>query len=95
MDFTFRENWFKESDSVVETWCAFSLLEKESAETSRQLVIARISGLQNLNRTFVDGQERRGAEIDYLKKFGLQFLDAKEDPLALSKFYAQHPRYER
>ena len=73
----------------------FSLLEKESAETSRQLVIARISGLQNLNRTFVDGQERRGAEIDYLKKFGLQFLDAKEDPQALAKFYTQHPRYER
>lgn len=72
-----------------------ALFDLESAETGRQLVIARIAQLQNLNRTFIDAQERRGAEIDYLKKYGLAYLDSRDDPALSAKFEADHPSYMR
>jgi len=72
-----------------------SLFDQESAETGRQLVIARISQLQNLNRTFVDPQERRGAEIDYLKKYGLDYLDSRDNAEMMTRFEASHPSYMR
>ncbi|KAL6468640.1 hypothetical protein MHYP_G00221640 [Metynnis hypsauchen] len=67
-------------------------------ETTRQLLIARISQLEILNRSQVLQEERRGAELDYCKKFGRAWLQAgghsdpeKNHPSA--EFIAQHPRY--
>ena len=43
----------------------------------------------------MDPQERRGAEIDYLKKYGLEYLDCKDSPDLMAKFEAKHPSYSR
>ena len=72
-----------------------SLLTTETPETARQLVIARIAQLAKLNGAEIEDQERRGAEIDYLKKYGLEFLDSKEDVQKKMGFEADHPSYNR
>ncbi|XP_072516825.1 tubulin-specific chaperone E isoform X2 [Salminus brasiliensis] len=72
-------------------------LEK-NRETTRQLLIARIGQLEIVNRSQVLQEERRGAELDYCKKFGRAWLQAgghsdpeKNHPSA--EFIAEHPRY--
>ncbi|KAI5616619.1 tubulin-specific chaperone E [Silurus asotus] len=72
-------------------------LEK-NRETTRQLIIASISQLEILNRSQVLPQERRGAELDYCKKFGRVWLQSggHRDPQLnrpSAEFIAQHPRY--
>ncbi|KAK1798508.1 hypothetical protein P4O66_006809 [Electrophorus voltai] len=74
------------------------LMELEDHETTRQLLIARISQLEKLDKSQVLQQERRGAELDYCKKFGRQWLHAggHKDPdrnKPSAEFTAQHPRY--
>ncbi|XP_066503868.1 tubulin-specific chaperone E [Hoplias malabaricus] len=72
-------------------------LEK-NRETTRQLLIARTNNLEILNRSQVLPEERRGAELDYCKKFGRAWLQAgghsdpeKNHPSA--EFIKEHPRY--
>ncbi|MCJ8737494.1 hypothetical protein PDJAM_G00024680 [Pangasius djambal] len=72
-------------------------MEKNRA-TTRQLLIARISQLEILNRSQVLQEERRGAELDYCKKFGRAWMQAggHSDPQLnrpSAEFIAQHPRY--
>ncbi|XP_062869261.1 tubulin-specific chaperone E isoform X2 [Trichomycterus rosablanca] len=72
-------------------------LEKNH-ETTRQQLIARISQLEILDRSQVLPEERRGAELDYCKKFGRAWLQAggHGDPhqnRPSAEFIAQHPRY--
>ncbi|XP_025104248.1 tubulin-specific chaperone E-like isoform X2 [Pomacea canaliculata] len=75
-----------------------SLPHLGAAETVREIVIAKIGNLTRFNRTDVNEQERKGAEIDYLKKFGPDWLKAggnqdssKDNPDI--EFQAQHPRF--
>uniref|UniRef100_A0A8B9KT67 Tubulin-specific chaperone E n=1 Tax=Astyanax mexicanus TaxID=7994 RepID=A0A8B9KT67_ASTMX len=72
-------------------------LEK-NRETTHQLLIACISQLKIVNRCEVLQEERRGAELDYCKKYGRAWLQAgghrdpeKNHPSA--EFLAEHPRY--
>jgi len=67
------------------------VLETEDGETCRQLLIASVASLKVLNGTEIAKTERYGAELDYWKKFGMDFLKC-EDKKAFSK---RHPRYER
>ncbi|TSL68192.1 Tubulin-specific chaperone E [Bagarius yarrelli] len=72
-------------------------LEK-NCKTTRQLLIARISQLEILNKMVVLPKERRDAELDYCKKFGRAWLQAggHRDPQLnrpSEEFTAQHPRY--
>jgi len=67
-------------------------------DTLRYLIIARISRLTFLNRSEIEVQDRRGAELDYLKMFGLVWKKAggdqdneKNNPD--SAFTLLHPRY--
>ncbi|XP_021917557.1 tubulin-specific chaperone E isoform X2 [Zootermopsis nevadensis] len=75
------------------------VLQDKSAETSRQLIIARIGNLKNLNGAPVTTDERKGAEIDYLKKHSEVWLrEAKLSDVTihkpiLDKFIQTHPRY--
>ncbi|XP_076880936.1 tubulin-specific chaperone E [Brachyhypopomus gauderio] len=75
------------------------LMELETnQETTRQILIARIGQLETLNRSQVLQEERRGAELDYCKKFGRQWLNAggHKDPdqnRPSAEFLTQHPRY--
>ncbi|XP_060797024.1 tubulin-specific chaperone E [Neoarius graeffei] len=86
--------------SLVNLSCSRNpLMELEkNHKTTRQLLIARISQLEILNRCEVLQEERRGAELDYCKKFGRAWLQAggHRDPQQnrpSAEFIAQHPRY--
>lgn len=75
------------------------LLGTAIPETVRQLIVAKIAGLEHCNRTQVTKKERRGAEIDYLKRFGQLWIKAggsqdenKNNPS--SEFTSEHPRYQ-
>ncbi|XP_072265304.1 tubulin-specific chaperone E [Pyxicephalus adspersus] len=71
---------------------------EKNPETVRQLIIAKIASLKYLNKTEILPEERRGAELDYRKMFGINWLKAggshKSDNNKLSEmFLIEHPRY--
>ncbi len=55
------------------------ILETENGETCRQLLIASIPTLKVVNGTELFRTERYGAELDYLKKFGMDYLTSKKE----------------
>ncbi|KAK3925390.1 Tubulin-specific chaperone E [Frankliniella fusca] len=57
------------------------------------LIVARIKNVQTLNCTTISLQERKGAEFDYMKHYGREWLVAVNDPVLLREFYSQHPRF--
>lgn len=75
------------------------LIESEkNPETIRQLIIAKISNLKYLNKTEILPKERRGAELDYRKMFGIDWLKAggnrkSELNNPSLTFLMEHPRY--
>lgn len=67
-------------------------------ETIRQLIIAKIARLKSLNRTEILPQERKGAELDYRKMFGIEWLKSGGNQNAdlnnpSVEFLIEHPRY--
>ncbi|XP_072188003.1 tubulin-specific chaperone E isoform X2 [Excalfactoria chinensis] len=71
---------------------------EKNPETLRQLIIAKISQLEVLNKSEIFPDERRGAELDYRKIFGKDWLAAGGhwDPARnkpSEEFLAAHPRY--
>ncbi|KAM9259071.1 tubulin-specific chaperone E isoform 2-T2 [Cariama cristata] len=75
----------------------FSDTEK-NPETLRQLIIAKISQLEVLNKSEILPAERKGAELDYRKIFGNDWLAAggnwnPEKNKPSEEFLAAHPRY--
>ncbi|KAM6433319.1 tubulin-specific chaperone E [Rhynochetos jubatus] len=71
---------------------------EKNPETLRQLIIAKISQLEVLNKSEILPSERKGAELDYRKVFGNDWLAAggnwnpdKNKPS--EEFLAAHPRY--
>ncbi|XP_052768740.1 tubulin-specific chaperone E-like isoform X1 [Mya arenaria] len=74
------------------------LMESATEQTVRQLLIAKLKHLKMCNRTEVANDERKGAEIDYLKRFGPEWVKSGgHQDLNVSKpsqeFVKQHPRY--
>ena len=67
--------------------------ESESYSTVRQIVIASIANLKIANGTEIEKVERFGAEVDYLKKYGLEYLASLKND-KLPEFYQKYPRYE-
>ncbi|KAG8583143.1 hypothetical protein GDO81_008297 [Engystomops pustulosus] len=70
----------------------------KNPETIRQLIIAKIARLKVLNKTEILPQERKGAELDYRKMFGNEWLKSGGNQNAdLNKpsleFLLEHPRY--
>lgn len=70
-----------------------------SRETARQILIARIAQLQVLDSMEIVREERKGAELDYCKMFGVKWLESggNRDPALdrpSAEFIAQHPRYQ-
>ncbi|XP_007936661.1 tubulin-specific chaperone E [Orycteropus afer afer] len=75
------------------------LTEGNNAETTRQLIIAKIGQLKTLNRCEVPPEERHGSELDYWKAFGNEWKKAggHQDPeknRPNEEFRAAHPRYQ-
>jgi tubulin-specific chaperone E len=55
------------------------VLKDESLETNRQIIICRLDRLLSLDKVQVTRVEKRGAAFDYLKRYGLEFLQSKSD----------------
>ncbi|XP_075564488.1 tubulin-specific chaperone E [Pelecanus crispus] len=71
---------------------------EKNPETLRQLIIAKISQLEFLNKSEILPAERKGAELDYRKIFGNDWLAAggnwnPEEDKPSEEFLAAHPRY--
>ncbi|CAM9927811.1 unnamed protein product [Bubo scandiacus] len=71
---------------------------EKNPETLRQLIIAKISQLKVLNKSEILPAERKGAELDYRKIFGSDWLAAggnwnPEKNKPSEEFLAAHPRY--
>jgi hypothetical protein len=71
------------------------LNQSHKPEDLRQLIIAKLSNLKMFNRTPMINKERKGAEIDYLKKYGKEWLELKANPdkIKMEKFLNEHPCY--
>uniref|UniRef100_A0A8D0HNV8 Tubulin-specific chaperone E n=1 Tax=Sphenodon punctatus TaxID=8508 RepID=A0A8D0HNV8_SPHPU len=72
---------------------------EKNSETLRQLIIAKIDQLTFLDKSEIFPEERKGAELDYRKTFGLDWRAAggnqnpdKNKPN--NEFLAAHPRYQ-
>lgn len=70
------------------------ILETENYATCIQLIVARIGNLKVFNGATIRPDERKGAEYDYIKKYGLQWLSVKDDPQKKALFLDVHNRYE-
>uniref|UniRef100_A0A8C5CQ02 Tubulin-specific chaperone E n=1 Tax=Gadus morhua TaxID=8049 RepID=A0A8C5CQ02_GADMO len=67
-------------------------------QTANQLIIAKLPQLAVLNKSRVLPDDRRGAELDYIKTFGLEWLASggNRDPAEnrpSATFTCTHPRY--
>jgi hypothetical protein len=66
--------------------------ETERPDTTYQIIIAKIANLKILNGVEIEPGERRGAEYDYIKKYGLEWLKVKGTEWE-SEFLRSHNRY--
>ncbi|XP_066473109.1 tubulin-specific chaperone E isoform X2 [Tiliqua scincoides] len=71
----------------------------KNTETVKQLIIAKIGRLAFINKCQIFPEERKGAELDYRKKYGIDWLKAggnqdssKNNPN--EEFLAAHPRFQ-
>ncbi|XP_076276691.1 tubulin-specific chaperone E-like isoform X1 [Lasioglossum baleicum] len=69
------------------------ILKDENLETTRQLIIARLSKLKILNGTEIAHDERRGAEYDYLKLHLPKWMETENNSEKRKEFVIEHPRY--
>ena len=76
--------------------CANADLKAESYETFIQWIVARIGKLEVLNGSQITSEERRGAELDYLKYNGPEYLvrTISSNEADRKEFFARHPRYQ-
>lgn len=68
----------------------------DSVENFRQLIIAKLPDMKMFNRTVISNGERKGSEIDYLKKFGQEWIKITENPDDTTpklKFLKEHTSY--
>ncbi|XP_030765565.1 tubulin-specific chaperone E [Sitophilus oryzae] len=68
------------------------ILKSENAETASAIVIAKIRSLKIYNGRIINHEDRRGSELDYMKKYGLEWLRVKNTPDQV-KFLEEHNRY--
>jgi len=62
-------------------------LDQIESETAKQMIVARLPNLTYLNRVLITRDERRGAEIDYLQRYALDYFEQKLD------FINEHRQY--
>ncbi|KAM9857493.1 tubulin-specific chaperone E [Aulostomus maculatus] len=62
-------------------------------KTADQMVIAKLGRLLFLNNSKISPEDRRGAELDYLKMFGEEWLKLGVQSQTSTEFVCQHPCY--
>ncbi|CAB3232661.1 unnamed protein product [Arctia plantaginis] len=65
----------------------------EDYDTGSQLISAKIDTLQELNGSAITRELRRGAEYDYLKRYGAEWKRAQLQPALRQAFSLQHCRF--
>ncbi|XP_041985963.1 tubulin-specific chaperone E [Aricia agestis] len=65
----------------------------EDYDTGSQLIIAKIGTLQELNGSIITRELRRGAEYDYMKRYGAEWKLARNDPAKMAAFDIEHSRF--
>ncbi|XP_032364845.1 tubulin-specific chaperone E, partial [Etheostoma spectabile] len=63
-------------------------------KTATQMLIAKLGQVVLLNRNILRPEDRRGAELDYIKMFGEEWLKAGGASQLSTQFSSQHPRYQ-
>ncbi|XP_032420024.1 tubulin-specific chaperone E [Xiphophorus hellerii] len=63
-------------------------------KTVNQMIIAKLGHLLYLNNSEISFEERKGAELDYIKMFGEEWLKAGGVDQSSTAFTCQHPRYQ-
>ncbi|XP_029010054.1 tubulin-specific chaperone E isoform X2 [Betta splendens] len=82
--------------SLVQVSCRGNRLVSSDGNprTANQMLIAKLGRLVVLNGCEVHPEDRRGAELDYIKMFGEEWLKAAGQSLTSTQFTCQHPRYQ-
>ncbi|CAK1549351.1 unnamed protein product [Leptosia nina] len=68
--------------------------DSEDYDTGSQLIIAKIGTLQELNGSIITRELRRGAEYDYMKRYGAEWKLAQNDVNSKHKFDLEHCRFQ-
>ncbi|XP_004572415.1 tubulin-specific chaperone E [Maylandia zebra] len=63
-------------------------------KTANQMLIAKLGQLVVLNSCEIHADDRRGAELDYIKMFGEEWLKAGGRSQPSPQFICEHPRYQ-
>uniref|UniRef100_A0A7N6B3N4 Tubulin-specific chaperone E n=1 Tax=Anabas testudineus TaxID=64144 RepID=A0A7N6B3N4_ANATE len=63
-------------------------------KTANQMLIAKLGQLVTLNSCEIYPEDRRGAELDYIKMFGEEWLKAGGQSQTGTEFTCRHPRYQ-
>ncbi|XP_035022950.1 tubulin-specific chaperone E [Hippoglossus stenolepis] len=63
-------------------------------KTADQILIAKLGQLVTLNNCQIHHEERRGAELDYIKMFGGEWLKTGGRSQTSDQFTLRHPRYQ-
>ncbi|XP_062295104.1 tubulin-specific chaperone E [Scomber scombrus] len=81
--------------SLVQLSCRSNRLVSSdgNVKTANQLLIAKLGQLVVLNSCEFHAEDRRGAELDYIKMFGEEWLKAGGRSQVSTEFTCQHPRY--
>lgn len=82
--------------SLVQLSCRNTRLVSSDGnrKTANQMVIAKLGQLVILNGCEIQSEDRRGAELDYIKMFGDEWLKAGGRSQPSTQFTCQHPRYQ-
>ncbi|XP_061535294.1 tubulin-specific chaperone E [Phycodurus eques] len=81
--------------SLRHLWCRGNPLASadRNPRTANQMLVAKLPHLRVLDGCEVTPEERRGAEFDYLKMFGEEWLEARGRSQLSQQFASRHPRY--
>ncbi|XP_040001104.1 tubulin-specific chaperone E [Xiphias gladius] len=82
--------------SLVQLSCRGNRLVSSDGnpKTANQMLIAKLGRLVVLNGCKIPSEDRRGAELDYIKMFGEEWLKAGGRSQPSAQFTCQHPRYQ-
>ncbi|XP_030580415.1 tubulin-specific chaperone E [Archocentrus centrarchus] len=101
LDYNNISEWFVVDElaklpSLVKFSCRSNRLVSRDGnqKTANQILIAKLGQLVVLNGSEIHAEDRRGAELDYIKMFGEEWLKAGGQNQLSSQFICQHPRYQ-
>ncbi|XP_045457461.1 tubulin-specific chaperone E [Melitaea cinxia] len=68
--------------------------KNEDYDTCSQMIIAKIGNLKELNGSIITPELRRGAEYDYMKRYGAEWKSVQNNPQLKTEFDIEHCRFQ-